>query len=113
MKITERHAYNFHILDLSDRLTIKEDLERLEKLLEDILGRGERNIAIRLKDVSYLDSTGSAMLIVCYNTARRAGVRLKFLNPSPHVAKIFEITKLDTIFDIEDEERLAATAGQV
>lgn len=106
MNIIERRIHKYHVLDLSERLTIREDLERLEMLLEGLLKRGERSIAIGLKDVSYLDSTGSAMLIVCYNLARRSGVNLKFLNPSRHVSKIFEITKLDTIFDIEDEAQL-------
>lgn len=112
MKITERCIHHYQILELSERLTIKEDLEILEKSLLNLLDRGERNIAIGLKDVTYLDSTGSAMLIVCYNTARRAGVSLKFLSPSRHVAKIFEITKLDTIFDIQDEAQLPAISNR-
>jgi anti-anti-sigma factor len=110
MKIVERRAHNYHVIDLSERLTIKDDLEQLEHLIQDLLERQERNIAIGLKDITYLDSTGSAMLIVCFNSARKAGVKLKFLNPSSHVAKIFEITKLDTIFDIMDEKELSTAA---
>ena len=106
MKITERRAHGWYIIDLSERLTIRDDLDRLVLLLEQAIKSGEKEIAIGLQAVTYLDSTGSAQLIVCYNLSRQAGIHLRFVSPSPHVAKTFEITKLDTIFDIVDEDRM-------
>ena len=111
MKINERRAHGFYIIELAERLTIRDDLDRVVALLEQALKHGEKHIAIGLRTVTYLDSTGSAQLIVCYNLARQAGVRLSFLNPSPHVAKTFEITKLDTIFDVVDEDTLPQVEG--
>jgi anti-anti-sigma factor len=111
MKITERRAHGYYIIELSERLTIRDDLDRVVALLEQAIKNGEKEIAIGLRTVTYLDSTGSAQLIVCYNLARQAGVRLRFLSPSPHVSKTFEITKLDTIFDIVDEDRLPKVDG--
>ncbi len=106
MIIKERKVGTYIVLDLTGRLTINEDIEQIPAALVRLLESGVRQIALDLKQATYMDSTGSASLIQCYQKARQAGVKIKFLDPSPRIKKLFEISKLDTILDIDHESNL-------
>lgn len=94
-----------HTFHISGKMTICDDVDRLTSLVEKAIKEGARLIKIDLSEVAYMDVTGSTQLIVIYNTCRQAGVGIIFVNPSPRVAKTFETTKLDTIFEIVNTEK--------
>jgi len=106
MKITERKSGTYTVLDVSGRLTINDNTEQIKESVLQLIQSGVTRIAIGLQQVSYMDSTGSAALIQCFQKARQKDLSIKYLNPSPPVRKLFEITKLDTILDIDDEAKL-------
>jgi anti-sigma B factor antagonist len=110
MTVKQRKVDSFVILDLGERLTIQEDLDTIRNTVSQLVDSGVKDIAINLHHVTYLDSTGSATLIQCHQKVRSSGHRLKFLNPSHRVRKLFEITKLDTILDIDDETNIQSKA---
>lgn len=106
MTFQQRKVGSFVVIDLGERLTIQEDLDSIRDMVLGLIESGVEQIAFNLQQVTYLDSTGSAVLIQCHQKVRAAGYKLKFLNPSHRVGKLFEITKLDTILDIDDEKNI-------
>jgi anti-sigma B factor antagonist len=61
-------------------------------------------VVINLKEVGYVDSSGLATLVEILKNLRSYGGKLKLSNLSAKVKGLFEITKLDKLFDIEAEE---------
>ena len=63
--------------------------------------RGTRMLRIRLADVSYIDSTGIAVLVQSYRAARQQNIDLALLDPSPKVLAVIELARLADVFTIE------------
>ena len=68
--------------------------------LPELLDRKPRRVVVNLADVKYMDSSGIASLVKLLSRTRKAGLilRLAALNDQPR--KAFEITLLDTAFEI-------------
>jgi anti-sigma B factor antagonist len=65
-----------------------------------------------------VDSSGVGQLVGAMTSACRQGVSLKLLRPNPQVLNLLKMSKLDTVFDISEDEATAvasftrgATAG--
>ncbi len=71
MKITERKSGTYTILEVSGRLTINENPEQIRESVVRLIQSGITKVAIGLQQVSYMDSTGSAALIQCFQKARQ------------------------------------------
>lgn len=55
-------------------------------------------IILDLSNVTHVDSTGLGALLGAWTTAQRKGCDLEIANLNPHVGKLVEVTKLDTVF---------------
>jgi len=73
-----------------------------------VLDRKPRSVVVNLSDVSYMDSAGVASLVKCLARARAQHVSLRLTGLSERVRGIFEITRLDGIFDIRPTVEEAA-----
>jgi anti-sigma B factor antagonist len=73
-----------------------------QKDILEVVGDKPDQIVVNLSDVPYMDSSGVASLVKLLSRTRAAGIGLKLLNPTIKVRSIFEITSLDTVFEIEE-----------
>jgi anti-sigma B factor antagonist len=55
-------------------------------------------IVLDLSNVTHVDSTGLGALLGTWTAAQRKGCDLEIANLNPHVGKLVEVTKLDTVF---------------
>lgn len=69
------------------------------KLLELPLEKLQQ-IVVDLSGVPYMDSSGVASLVKLLARVRRGSGVLKLAALTPRVRSVFEITRLDTVFDI-------------
>jgi anti-sigma B factor antagonist len=69
-----------------DLITVPE----LEQRLVDALEAGDT--VLELSRVSFIDSTGIALLVSISALARERGVRLELRDPSPHVERLIKLT---------------------
>jgi anti-sigma B factor antagonist len=65
------------------------------------LADGATHIVIDLDEVDFLDSTGLGVLVGALKRARTRGGRLQVVCNQPRLRKVFEITGLDTVFDLQ------------
>ncbi len=89
------------------------DLHRSTEFQQALLalaGQKPDVIVLDLAGVGYMDSSGMASLVKLLARVRRDGIALKLAGLSPRVRSVFEITRLDTVFDIygSTEEALAS-----
>ena len=72
--------------------------ERLHALLAD----DKRQIVVDLDDVGFLDSTALGVLVGVLKRARAEDGEVRIVCTQPRVRKVFEITRLDSAFDLFD-----------
>lgn len=81
------------------------DINSVEKFKEDILEKYENmdcDIVINLKDLEYIDSTGIGAIMTVYNEVKKKNKVLTVKNANRNIAKLFKITELDKIFNMEE-----------
>lgn len=61
-------------------------------------------VVVNLEEVPFMDSSGLATLVEALQVTRQKNVKLKLVNLSPRVWSVFKIARLDTIFEIFDNE---------
>jgi len=59
-----------------------------------------RNIEIDLSQTSFLDSCGLGALISLRKTATSRNGKVRLMNPTPRVQLLFDVTRMQNIFEI-------------
>ena len=75
--------------------------------LADAIAAGTRAMVIDMSGVMFIDSTGLSVLLNALRRVTRAGGTLTLVVSNPTVLRLFEITKLDTTFDIQPTREAA------
>jgi len=70
-------------------------------LLKTIAGTAS-TVAVDLRSVSYMDSSGVATLIEGLQACHRKKGKLVVLAPSKQVRNVLELTRLDSVFEIRE-----------
>ena len=110
MKASSRQVDGVTIVDLSGRITLGEGSVVLRETVKDLSNQGNKKILLNLGDVTYIDSSGIGELVSAYTSIRNSGGELKLLNLTKKVHDLLQITKLYTVFDIQDDEASAINA---
>ncbi|EHR32083.1 STAS domain-containing protein [Helcococcus kunzii] len=81
------------------------DINSVETFKDDILEKYEnidKDVIIDLKDLEYIDSTGIGAIMTVYNDVKKKDRSLTVKNANRNIAKLFKITELDKIFNMEE-----------
>ena len=100
--IQQRRMSEVVILDLTGRLWIL-DLP-LRDLMVGLLADGNRHFVLNLGSVEYIDSSGLGQLITIWSSVRNKGGHMTVLSPTKRVERLFEITRLNKVFEILQSE---------
>ena len=113
MKIDSRAVDGITIVDMNGRITLGDDTVAFRRAIEDLVADGHKMVLLNLHHVPYIDSSGIGELVAAFTKIRDSGGELKLLNLSPKVRTLLEITKLYTVFDVQDDEAAAMNAFSV
>jgi anti-anti-sigma factor len=89
------------------------DLGRSQEFQQALLALVEENpkrIVVDLSGVPYMDSSGVASLVKLLSRVRKIGSSLYLVGMNDRVRSIFEITRLDKVFDIRKSQQEALEA---
>jgi len=112
LEISRRYLDGVVILDLNGNVTIGETSETLRGILKALAFEDKKRILINLASVGTVDSTGLGTLVGSYSTLGAQGGQLKLENLSARLLELMHITKLYTVFEIYDDEKLALDSFQ-
>lgn len=99
------------VYDLEWEFKIVEEMPiELQVDVKSQLRSGEKHFLFNLKGVKYMDSYGLGEIVASYISISNAGGRLKLTNLLPRIHLMFEVTGLEKVFEIVDDEK-AAVAG--
>ena len=100
LDITVTHEADKCIVCVNGEVDVSNAAE-LRSALEAALTGGTSKITADFSDVSYIDSTGLGAFISIYKHIKEKGEKLVITGLKPHIKKIFLITDLDKVFEIE------------
>ena len=84
----------------------------VKKSFDKLINSKTPKIVVNLAKVTYVDSSGLATLVEILKNMRSYGGRLRLSNMSSKVKSLFEITKLEKLFEIitNEEEAISTFA---
>jgi anti-sigma B factor antagonist len=82
----------------------------IKKVFDKLLSKKESKVVINLAKVTYVDSSGLATLVEILKNMRGYGGKMKLTNLSPKIKSLFEITKLEKLFEIMSDEEEAISS---
>lgn len=112
IKTSTRLIGNVVIIDTIGELRLGEGTDVVRNVVRQLLDQGYRNLLLNLRDVRHIDSAGVGELMSCYTSAGKLGGQLKLMNLSKNVHNLLQITKLYTIFEVQDDEPAAIASFQ-
>jgi len=104
LRATHRDAGQSTVVDLSGKITLGEGSALLRKTVRGLLDEKRTHIVLNLADVDYIDSSGIGELVSGFTTVRSVGGELKLLHLTKRVHDILQITRLFTVFDVQNDE---------
>ena len=106
-KIGEVTVVKFVDKKILDEASIQELGAELFGLVEQL---NRKSILLNFTDVEFLSSAALGKLITLDRKVKAAKGRLKMSNIRPEILEVFQITKLNKVFDIRGEEAEAISA---
>ena len=91
------------IVGINGRLTAS-DAESVSDQLHQILEIGKKNLTIDMTKLEFVDSSGLSVLICTLKAARSGGGDMVLLNVNPRIMTLLELTRLNEIINIYDNQ---------
>jgi anti-sigma B factor antagonist len=87
------------VVAVEGQLIVGNRQELKQRVLEEI-ERGARKFVIDFEHTGYIDSSGLGVLVSVSKKIRELNGELRLANLNEDLRRLFELTKLDTLFDI-------------
>ncbi|TGO02307.1 hypothetical protein PN36_27330 [Candidatus Thiomargarita nelsonii] len=107
MLITHRTQNPVDIVDLSGSLVMGDASTKAKKKLLEVVEKGQAKVVLNLAKVTFMDSTGLSVLISALKAARSKDGNVALLNLAPPVQSLIELTRLQQVFGIFQDEAAA------
>ena len=106
--MTTRPRGQVTTISISGSLTRSQGVGVLCEKTWELILTGCRWILIDMAGLSSIDCFGMGDLITALTTARDAGGDIKLVNVGDPIKRMLQLTRLDTVFEIHDDEVRAA-----
>ena len=101
MKIEVTKENDIAIVAVEGEIDV-ETSPQLRERFDELLAQGEHNFVIDLGGVDFIDSSGLAAFVRLFKRVRIGEGDVKLCCIRPEILKIFELTRLNRVFDIFD-----------
>jgi HptB-dependent secretion and biofilm anti anti-sigma factor len=100
MQFTQNQGQDGVVIALQGDFTFN-DHHGFRTVLDTLASGSGRRHVLDLSGVGFLDSAALGMLLLAEDEAKKARWTLTLRRPSPQVARLLELTAMDSIFTIE------------
>jgi anti-sigma B factor antagonist len=91
-------------------LVIGEPESEFKKAISRLLEQGKAHLLIDCSGLKIVDSTGLGVLVRALTTSQNEGGQTKLFGVGPHLKKLLEMTKLDSVFETFDDRQAAISS---
>ncbi len=102
LNVTIQHSEDVAVLRCVGRIVAGDEADILRKAVLSQANR--RTVVLDLTRVDAIDGGGMGVLLFLQGWARATEVDLKLMNPTSRVRELFELTNLDSVFEIFSSE---------
>ncbi len=106
MTFSIRKNGDVSVVEVEGQLIVGNRQELKQKVLDE-LEKGDRKFLIDFEKTGYIDSSGLGVLVSLSKKIREQGGELRLANLNDDLKTLFELTKLDTLFQIADTRQRA------
>ncbi|MHB1863704.1 MAG: STAS domain-containing protein [Gemmatimonadaceae bacterium] len=106
MSFTITKQGDVSIVEIDGQLIVGNRQELKQKMLEELEG-GARKLLVDFSKTGYIDSSGLGVLVSLSKRIREQGGELRLAALNEDLRTLFELTKLDTLFQIAETRALA------
>jgi anti-sigma B factor antagonist len=106
-KLTTLNNLEIAVLELKGSLLGGEETDELKTKARDVLDQGNRKLVLDMGGVTYINSSGIGALVGIHAMYQKAQGKVKLCEMAKGVQNVFVITKLTSVFDV-DETRAEA-----
>jgi len=104
LHIVQRVAAGIAVFELKGHLVFDEGDRIFRDQVKAFVAAGGRRLLVDLSGVTYVDSGGIGSLVEMYLHLTRRGGALKVVCPSVPARRVLQITQLDSVLEIFDDE---------
>jgi anti-anti-sigma factor len=98
LNIVEREmAPDITVIELTGRLALGRESQRVETLVEDLVKKGSRRVIFDMSAVDYIDSAGVGMVALASGKLREAGGSLAIVAIEGRVLQLLNLTQMQNI----------------
>jgi len=106
MSLHVSHHGNVVIVEIEGQLIVSNRQELKQRVLDEAEA-GARKFLVDFAKTGYIDSAGLGVLVSLAKRLRELGGDLRLANLNDDLQTLFELTKLDTLFQIADTRERA------
>jgi anti-sigma B factor antagonist len=77
------------------------------------VGQKEAVVIVDLREVTYMDSSGIATLVVAHGAAKKGAGRLVLVGLTDRVREVFKLARLESVFELAPTVEAALASGGV
>ena len=107
LQIRHRKSGSVTVVDLDGKIVVGDAVNVLLDTSKRLIGEGDLHLLFNLAGVSYLDSAGLGAFVKCHNIATDKQGRIKLLHVPQSIRDLLRITKLQSLFEVFDDEATA------
>jgi anti-sigma B factor antagonist len=104
LKLSKRTVDGILVIQCNGRIVFGEESSLLREEVKKAIADGNKKIVLNLGEVNYIDSGGLGTLVALHTTAHNAGANIKLANLTKRVGDLLQVTKLLTVFEVNDSE---------
>jgi len=97
---TRRIEPDITLLELSGKIALGHESQKIETLVQDLLRQNERKIIFDISRVDHVDSTGIGIIAYCFGTLNRSGGEMRVAGAGGKVLHLLQITRLDNVLPL-------------
>ena len=102
MAFTQNRQANGVLVIRNDGQLIVGNRHELKDLIQSALAAGDRKFLLDFSHTGYIDSSGLGALVTIARQVRELGGELRLAGLNDDLRSLFELTKLDTLFQIAE-----------
>lgn len=100
MNLQQEKLHGMMVLTLQEERIDAHNSGELKEYILNLIEQGEVNIVVQLAKVRFIDSSGLGALLSGYKHSAAKYGKLSLSNLQPQVLSMFELTRLNRVFEI-------------
>jgi anti-sigma B factor antagonist len=106
-KLSTLDNLDIAILEPRGSLIGGEETDELKTKAKDLIEQGNKKLILDLGGVTYINSSGIGALVSIHSQYQKAQGKIKLCNMGKGVQNVFVITKLTSVFEIDEDREKA------